>query len=121
MVKIKRNPHHFFPLYAKSFHSRYTHIRFSLQAYYFDRSDVALAGHYKYFKKASDEEREHAMKFLTYQNKRGGDIVLTNIQAPARKDWNSAKEAMTEALQLEKKVNQVRGVIARNRYRRDER
>lgn len=75
-------------------------------AYYFDRSDVALAGHYKYFKKASDEEREHAMKFLTYQNKRGGDIVLTNIQAPARKDWNSAKEAMTEALQLEKKVNQ---------------
>lgn len=79
----------------------------SLQAYYFDRSDVALPGLYKYFKKASDEEREHAMKFLTYQNKRGGDVVLTDIQAPSRRDWNSAKDAMTEALQLEKKVNQV--------------
>ncbi|CAL1685371.1 unnamed protein product [Lasius platythorax] len=75
-------------------------------AYYFDRSDVALPGLYNYFKKASDEEREHAMKFLTYQNKRGGDIVLTDVQAPTRRDWNSAKDAMTEALQLEKKVNQ---------------
>lgn len=80
---------------------------YMLQAYYFDRSDVALGGLYKYFKKASDEEREHAMKFLTYQNKRGGDIVLMDIQAPTRRDWNSAKDAMTEALQLEKKVNQV--------------
>lgn len=85
---------------------------FSLQAYYFDRSDVALTGLYKYFKKASNEEREHAMKFLTYQNKRGGDIVLADIQAPARRDWNSAKDAMTEALQLEKKVNQVRARCA---------
>lgn len=91
------------------------------QAYYFDRSDVALPGLYNYFKKASDEEREHAMKFLTYQNKRGGDIVLTDVQAPTRRDWNSAKDAMTEALQLEKKVNQVcvRGVIARNRFHRE--
>lgn len=78
-----------------------------LQAYYFDRSNVALPGLHKYFKKASDEEREHAMKFLTYQNKRGGDIILMDIQAPSRKDWNSAKDAMTEALQLEKRVNQV--------------
>lgn len=97
----------FFPSHARSFHS-YIRYMFSLQAYYFDRSDVALTGLYKYFKKASDEEREHAMKFLTYQNKRGGDIVLTDIQAPARRDWNNAKDAMTEALQLEKKVNQVR-------------
>lgn len=57
--------------------------------------------------KASDEERGHAMKLLTYQNKRGGDIVLTDIQAPTRRNWNSAKDAMTEALQLEKRVNQV--------------
>ncbi|EZA50629.1 hypothetical protein DMN91_004315 [Ooceraea biroi] len=75
-------------------------------ACYFDRSDVALPGLYKYFKKASDEEREHAMKFLTYQNKRGGDVVLMDIAAPSRRNWNSAKDAMTEALQLEKKVNQ---------------
>ena len=33
-----------------------------LQAYHFDRDDVALPGFFKYFKKASDEERQHAEK-----------------------------------------------------------
>ncbi|KAG7206979.1 hypothetical protein KM043_000870 [Ampulex compressa] len=75
-------------------------------AYYFDRSDVALPGLYKYFKKASDEEREHAMKFLTYQNKRGGSIALTAIQNPPKNEWGTAKDAMCEALDLEKKVNE---------------
>ncbi|XP_076235868.1 ferritin 3 heavy chain homologue [Calliopsis andreniformis] len=74
-------------------------------AYYFDRSDVALPGIHKYFKKASDEEREHATKFMTYQNKRGGNIVLTHIESPPKSDWISAKDAMEEALVLEKKVN----------------
>ena len=50
------------------------------QAYYFDRDDVALPGFHKYFKKSSDEEREHAEKLMTYQNKRGGRIVLQAIQ-----------------------------------------
>ncbi|KAI4504340.1 hypothetical protein M0802_000811 [Mischocyttarus mexicanus] len=75
-------------------------------AYYFDRSNVALSGLHNYFKKASDEEREHAMKFITYQNKRGGDLVLTSINAPPTNDWSSAKNAMAEALSLEKKVNE---------------
>ncbi|XP_076175808.1 soma ferritin-like [Ptiloglossa arizonensis] len=75
-------------------------------AYYFDRSDVALEGLYKYFKKASDEEREHAMKFMTYQNKRGGSIILQNIESPQKTDWISAKDAMTDALELERKVNE---------------
>ena len=53
-------------------------------AYYFDRSDVALPGFYKFFKEASDEELEHADKLRVYQNKRGGTIrldgtVLTSI------------------------------------------
>ncbi|XP_014469316.1 PREDICTED: soma ferritin-like [Dinoponera quadriceps] len=74
-------------------------------AYYFDRSDVALPGLFKYFKKASDEEREHAMKFLTYQNKRGGDIALPMIKEPPT-DWQSAQNAMMEALKLEKLVNE---------------
>ncbi|XP_032677920.1 soma ferritin-like [Odontomachus brunneus] len=73
-------------------------------AYYFDKSEVALPGLSAYFKKASDEEREHAMKFLTYQNKRGGIIILKPIEAP-RTDWESAENAMIEALQLEKNVN----------------
>lgn len=72
-----------------------------------DRTDVALHGFHKYFKKASDEEREHAMKLMKYQNKRGGRIVLTDIIAPEKKEWGSTKDAMNAALDLEKKVNEV--------------
>ena len=62
---------------------------------------------YWYFKKASDEEREHAMKFLKYLNKRGGRVVLTDIRKPDRHEWGTAQEAMTSALDLEKQVNEV--------------
>ncbi|KZC04382.1 PREDICTED: soma ferritin-like [Dufourea novaeangliae] len=74
--------------------------------YYFDRSDVALPGLQKYFKHASDEEREHAMKFMSYQNKRGGSILLTAIECPPKNDWVSAKDAMSDALDLEMSVNE---------------
>lgn len=79
----------------------------TFQAYYFDRDDIALPGMYWYFKKASDEERELAMKFMRYLNKRGGRIVLTDIKTPEKKDWGTAQDAMTAALDLEKKVNEV--------------
>ena len=52
---------------------------FWFQAYHFDRDDVALPGAHKYFKKASDEEREHAQLLMKFQNQRGGRIVLQNI------------------------------------------
>jgi ferritin heavy chain len=48
----------------------------SFQGFFFDRDDQALAGFSKFFKKNSEEEREHAMLFMEYQNKRGGTIVL---------------------------------------------
>lgn len=83
----------------------------SIKAYHFDREDVALPGLHWYFKKASDEEREHAMKFLKYLNQRGGKIVLTDIKRPEmpedRDNWGTAEEAMSQALELEKKVNDV--------------
>ena len=50
------------------------------QAYYFDRDDVALKGFSKFFKDSADEEREHAEKFMKYQNMRGGRVVLQSIQ-----------------------------------------
>nr|CAD7463119.1 unnamed protein product [Timema tahoe] len=75
-------------------------------AYYFHRDDVALLGVHKYFKKASDDEREHAQKLLEYQNKRGGRIFLTGIKAPDHNEWGTAEDAFTAALQLEKAVNE---------------
>nr|ALV83426.1 ferritin 1 [Argopecten purpuratus] len=75
-------------------------------SFYFDRDDVALPGFAKYFKKASDEEREHAEKFMKYQNKRGGRIVLQDIKKADRDEWGTGLDAMQVALTLEKQVNQ---------------
>merc|ERR1739838_1122181 len=55
--------------------------------YYFTRDDVALPGFAKYFQKNSDEEREHAQKFMEYQNSRGGCIVLQDVGKPAKDEW----------------------------------
>lgn len=76
-------------------------------SFYFDRDDVALKGFAKYFKKASDEEREHAEKFMKFQNERGGRIALQDIKKPDRDEWGTGLEAMKAALQLEKNVNQA--------------
>jgi len=76
-------------------------------AYHFDRDDVALPGFHKFFKKSSEEEREHAEKFMKYQNKRGGRIVLKAIDKPEADEWGSGIEAMQAALSLEKSVNQT--------------
>ncbi|KAL7641352.1 UNVERIFIED_CONTAM: hypothetical protein RMT77_008491 [Armadillidium vulgare] len=75
-------------------------------SYYYDRDDVSLPGICKFFKKASGEEREHAMKLLEYQNRRGGKIVLQPIEAPAMQEWGTALNGLEAALSLEKQVNQ---------------
>lgn len=46
---------------------------------HFDRDDVALYGFAKFFKKLSDEEREHAEKLMKYQNRRGGRVVFQDV------------------------------------------
>jgi len=75
-------------------------------AFYFDRDDVAFKNIKKYFLKASEEEREHAMKFMDYQNMRGGRVVLSPIAKPAKDEWGTIAEAFSTALGLEKDVNQ---------------
>jgi len=74
-------------------------------AHHFDRDDVSFPGMYKFFKKSSDEEREHAEKFMKYQNERGGRIVLQAIAKPTKDDWDSPLDAFSAALELEKTVN----------------
>ena len=72
-----------------------------------DHVDVALPGFYKFFKKASDEEKEHAEKFMKYQNKRGGSIVFQPINKPTKDLYTDPLEALEDALQLEKDVNEA--------------
>lgn len=75
-------------------------------SYYFDREDVALPGFHEYFKKCSDEERDHAEMLMKYQNKRGGTIVLENIVSPSQQTWPTPLSAVVFALELEKSVYQ---------------
>ncbi|XP_050778709.1 ferritin heavy chain A [Gopherus flavomarginatus] len=76
-------------------------------SYYFDRDDVALRHVAKFLNEQSHEERKHAEKFLTYQNKRGGRVVLQDIQKPEQNEWGNSLEALQCALQLEKTINQA--------------
>ena len=75
-------------------------------AYHFDREDVALEGFHKFFKEQSEEEREHAQKLMKFQNQRGGTIKLQDVKKPSKDNWGSPLDALTEALALEKKVNE---------------
>ncbi|KAM9298932.1 ferritin heavy chain B-like [Gastrophryne carolinensis] len=85
-------------------YASYTYLS---MAYFFDRDDVALEHVSEFFKEQSHEEREHAEKFLKFQNKRGGRVVLQDIKKPERDEWDNTLEAMQAALQLEKTVNQA--------------
>lgn len=84
----------------------YASYVYQSMAYYFDRDDVALKGFSKFFKESAEEEREHAEKFMKYQNMRGGRVVLQPIQKPDKDEWGCGLEAMETALALEKTVNQ---------------
>merc|ERR1712048_482572 len=75
-------------------------------AYYFDRDDTAYKGFSSFFKKTSDEEREHGEKFIKYQNRRGGKVVFQDIAKPTTMEWGTPLEAIEAALELEKTVNQ---------------
>jgi len=85
----------------------YASYVYTAMAHHFDRYDVALKGHHNYFKKMADEEREHANKFMEYQNKRGGTIVLLDVKKPTQSSWSSPLEAHETGLQLEKDVYQA--------------
>ncbi|XP_055843715.1 soma ferritin [Episyrphus balteatus] len=74
-------------------------------AYHFDRTDMALPGLSKWCKKCCDEEKVHAEKLMTYLNKRGGTIVLSDIEKP-KFVYESVKKSMEYVLNLEKTVNQ---------------
>lgn len=77
---------------------------------YFDRDNVGLPGFAKYFKESSEEEREHAEKFMKYQNKRGGRVKLQSIVMPVMEfdhpEKGDALYSMELALALEKLTNE---------------
>lgn len=84
----------------------YASYVYQSMSFYFDRDDVAFPGFAKFFAHNSSEEREHAEKLMKYQNKRGGRVLLKDIQRPEKDEWGTPLQALQTALALEKNVNQ---------------
>jgi len=84
-------------------HAMYVYMS---MAAYFERDDVALHGFAKRFRDNSQEEHEHALKFIKYQNMRGGRVVFQDIAKAKTDDWSSALNAVEASLELEKKVHE---------------
>ena len=86
--------------------------QYDLMASYFDRSTVGLKNISTFFKKSSDEEREHAHKLIEYQNKRGGIVKFNDIKncnldfldIPEYNDKNDALLSFEKALEMEQLV-----------------
>jgi ferritin heavy chain len=78
---------------------------YQAMAMHCDRDDVALPNTGKFFKDASDEEREHAEKLMKYQNMRGGRIVYQDIKKPEISEFGGVVEMLALALKLERDVN----------------
>ena len=85
------------------FYASYVYLSMSS---WFARSEIALPGFAAYFMTSSDGEREHGIKFMEYQAKRGGKVVFMNIEKPTSMEWGTPLQAMEAALKLEKLVNQ---------------
>jgi len=85
------------------FYASYVYLSMSS---WFARSEVALPGFAAHFRTESNSEREHGMKLMEYQAKRGGKVVSQNIEKPTSMEWGTPLQAMEAALELEKSVNQ---------------
>lgn len=68
--------------------------------------EQALPGFAHWFKLQSDEEREHALKFLRHVVDRGGRVMLTGIDAP-QSDFGSPQGAFEQALAHEMNVTMM--------------
>ncbi|XP_077170181.1 ferritin light chain, oocyte isoform-like [Paroedura picta] len=85
-------------------HASYTYLSLG---FYFTRDDVALSKFASFFHHASEEKHEQAEKLLTFQNRRGGRVVLQDVRKPEQDEWRNGSSAMAFALQLEKNVNKA--------------
>jgi len=78
-------------------------------ASYFDNQD--LEGLAAFFNRQADEERMHALKFVTYILDTGGQVRIPAIPA-TRYDFQSAQDAVQAALDWELEVTrQINGLM----------
>ncbi|XP_060640105.1 ferritin heavy chain B-like [Anolis sagrei] len=85
----------------------YASYAYLSMSYYFKRDDVALKHVADFFSKESLKKSADAEAFLNYQNKRGGCIILQDIQKPEKDEWENSLVAFESALRLESILNQA--------------
>jgi len=87
-------------------HAGYSYLSL---AQFFGRSDVGLTNVSNFFWKCEKEEKEHALGFIKYQNKRGGLVCFAPIQPlgiPLTTATFTLLKAFEKALELEKEVTE---------------
>lgn len=82
----------------------YASIVYLNMAAYFDKPSVARSGYSKYFKDQSLEEYTHATAFIDYINSRNATVRRISVDESPKSEWSSPKEALTDAIKLEKHV-----------------
>ena len=80
-----------------------SHLYLAMSAYC---EEQALPGFARWFRLQSDEEREHALKFLRHVVDRGGRVMLTSVDEPAS-DFGTAQGAFEQALAHEMNVSMM--------------
>uniref|UniRef100_A0A1W7R9J5 Ferritin n=1 Tax=Hadrurus spadix TaxID=141984 RepID=A0A1W7R9J5_9SCOR len=80
-------------------------LTYMSMAAHFGNNDIARQGFSKFFSENSKEEKEHAEKIIDYINKRGGKVSSFDIKMPTKDTWQNGLEALEDALNLEKRVN----------------
>lgn len=77
-----------------------SHAYLAIAAYFESRN---LEGFAHWFEIQSEEEREHAERFIEYVNDRSGRVLLTGIPEP-QVEFGSPLDALEHALRHEQKV-----------------
>ena len=80
-----------------------SHLYLAMSAYC---ESEGLPGFARWFKLQSDEEREHALKFIRHVADRGGSLALNGRDAP-QTDFGSPREAFEAALAHEMNVTMM--------------
>lgn len=93
------------------FSAGYTYLS---MACFFGRTTVALPGCHGYFYRMYEEELEHALVLINYQNMRGGRVILDAVKVDSdNQDWKNVQNALAKSLELEMFVKEVsKGFIA---------
>ncbi len=67
---------------------------------YFMNDQQGFPGFAKMFKHSSDDELQHARKFIEYQNIRGGNVRINMLQAPQFFIVNNNTSSLYQAIQF---------------------